>query len=273
MLKEKISMIRVFFEQMRKQDINAYASSMAFFLFLSLVPMLIVICTMIPYTPLTQENLVLFFTDFTPDAMDPMVENLIAEVYDQSAGILSVAILATIWSAGKAVLALMRGLNAIYDVEEERNYFVVRFLASLYTLVMLLVVIISLVLMVFGNRLVDLVLHRIPQLEVVVSFLMNFRFVLVWVVFTILFGMIYAYIPNIHLKFREQLTGAMFTAIVWNVFSWGFSMYVDFGGVGSVYGSLTMIVLGMVWMYCCMYIVLVGAFLNRYFGLKGLKGS
>ena len=163
-------------EQMKKQNISIHASSTAFFLFLSLVPMLIVICTVIPYTALTEENLVTVVTDLTPDMVDPVAASLIAEVYDKSAGILSIAVLATIWSAAKGVLALMRGLNDINQVEENRNYLIVRMVASLYTLVMLVVIILSLFIMVFGNRLVTLALHRIPQLEYLVTFVMYFRF-------------------------------------------------------------------------------------------------
>lgn len=268
MLKERIQVLRDFTAKMKKQNISAHAASTAFFFFLSLVPMLVVICTVIPYTPLTEENLVSVVTDITPGTVDPVAESLISEVYDKSAGVLSIALLATIWSAGKGVLALMRGLNDVNDVEEERNYFVVRSVASIYTVIMLIIMILSLFLMVFGNRLVDLILYRIPQLQLIVSFLMNFRFILVWVVLTILFAMIYAYIPDIKLKFKEQLTGAMFTAIVWSVFSWAFSIYVDSGEAASIYGSLSIIVIVMLWMYFCMYIFLVGAYINRYFYVR-----
>lgn len=133
------------------------------FFFLSLGPMLIMICTIIPYTPLTEENLVTAVTDLTPDRIDPLAESLIADVYDKSAGILSIALLATLWSAAKGVMALMTGLNAVNGVEEKRNYFLVRAVASVYTVVMLLVVILSLFLMVFGDQLVTLALHRIPS--------------------------------------------------------------------------------------------------------------
>ena len=44
--------------RMRKQNISSHAASIAFFFFLSIVPMLIMICTIIPYTPLTEEDLV-----------------------------------------------------------------------------------------------------------------------------------------------------------------------------------------------------------------------
>lgn len=268
LMQKKIRILRDLTAKMKKQNISAHAASTAFFIFLSLVPMLIVICTVIPYTPLTEENLVKLVTDITPSTVDQMAENLISEVYDKSAGVLSIALLATIWSAGKGVLALMRGLNDVNDVEEKRNYFFVRTLASFYTVIMLIVVILSLFLMVFGNRLVDLLLYRIPQLQMLVEFLMNFRFILVWLVLTIAFAMIYTYIPDVRLKFKEQLTGAMFSAIVWSVFSWGFSIYVDSGEAVSIYGSLSIIVIVMLWLYFCMYIFLVGAYLNRYFYMR-----
>jgi len=85
---------------------------------------------------------------------------------------------------------------------------------------------------------------------------------------TVLFAMMYAYIPNEKLKFREQLTGAMFSAIIWSIFSWGFSLYVSRAGAYSIYGSLSIIVIVMLWLYFCMYIIMVGAYLNRYFNSR-----
>ena len=265
MVRKLYIIMRDFSSQMKKQNINAFASSTAFFFFLSLVPMLIVICTIIPYTPLTEENLVTMITDFTPGTVDPVVEGLISEVYDKSAGIMSIAVLATIWSAAKGVLALMRGLNAIYGEEEKRNYIVFRLVASFYTLVMLLIVILSLFIMVFGNQLVTLALHRIPQLQYLVSFFMHFRFIFVWSILTLLFSMVYTYLPSKKLHFREQVPGAVFSAVVWSVFSWGFSIYVGNSGSYSIYGSLSIVIIIMIWMYFCMYIILIGAYLNRYF--------
>ncbi len=265
MLKKGVCALRHFSMQVKKENISAHAASTAFFLFLSLVPMLIVVCAVIPYTPLTQADLVGFLVDLTPEMVDPMVTGLIAEVYARTKGVLPIAVLVTVWSAAKGVMALMNGLNVINDVEEERNYFVVRGVASFYTVIMLLVLILSLFLMVFGNQLVLLIINRIPQLQDVVEFLMNFRFIFVWLSLTVLFGMIYTYIPNKKLKFKEQVFGAMFSSIIWIIFSWGFSVYVDFGYSSNIYGSLTIIVIVMLWMYFCMYIILTGAYLNRYF--------
>lgn len=254
-----------FSRQMKKQNISAYAASIAFFFFLSIVPMLMMLCAIIPYTPVTEENLVQAVMDVVPDMVDAMVVSLISDVYDRSGGIMSIAIIATIWSAAKGVMALMTGLNAVNGVEEKRNYFVIRVIACFYTIVMLLIVILSLVINVFGNQLVSIALYRLPQLERIVDFCMNFRFLVVWVVMTVLFAAIYAYVPNKKLKFREQIPGATFSAVVWSVFSWGFSIYVAYGNSYGVYGSLSIIIIVLLWMYFCMYIIMIGAYLNRYF--------
>lgn len=254
-----------FSDKMRKKNIAAYAASTAFFFFLSLVPMLMVVCTVLPYTPLTEANLVEAVTDVTPEAADSLVKNLIEEVYQTSAGALSLAIIATIWSAGKGVLALMRGLNAIHNVEEKRNYLAIRLIACFYTVVMLVVLILFLFVMVFGNQLVNLMLYRVPQLRHLVSLYMEFRFLIAWGLLIPIFAAIYAYVPDTRLSFREQIPGASFTAVVWSVFSWGFSLYVSRSGAYSVYGSLSIIVMLMIWMYLGMYILMIGAYLNQYF--------
>ena len=265
MLVRLFFILRDFNWQMTKKNISAFAASTAFFLFLSIVPMLIMVCTIIPYTPLTEEDLVEAVTDLTPDQVDGLAESLISDIYKESAGVLSVALIATLWSASKGVMALMRGLNAINGVEENRNYFVVRVIASFYTIVMLIVVVLSLFLMVFGDQLVNLTLHRFPQLKQLVSFIMNFRFIFVWAVLSVLFAAVYAYVPDKKLAFREQIPGAVFSAVVWSVFSWAFSYYVTYGNTYGIYGSLSIIIIVLLWMYFCMYIIMIGAYLNRYF--------
>lgn len=265
MLHKMYMILNDFFRQMKKQHISAFSASTAFFLFLSIVPMLILICTILPFTPLTEENLVKGVMEVMPDMVNDLVISIVADVYDSSMGIMSIAAVATLWTAGKGVLALIEGLNAVNGVAEKRNYFVVRIVACFYTVVMLVVVVLSLLIMVFGNVLVGMLLGHIPQLTVLFRFLVNFRFLVVWFVLTVLFTAVYAYVPNKKLRFREQVPGAVFTAVGWSVFSWGFSIYVGYSGKVTTYGSLSIIILTMLWLYFCMYIMMIGAYLNRYF--------
>jgi YihY family inner membrane protein len=75
--------------------------------------------------------------------------------------------------------------------------------------------------------------------------------------------MIYKFLPNHIVQLKVQLMGAAFSAVGWMIVSWIFSVYLDiFKGFSSMYGSLTTIVLIMLWLYFCMYILLLGGEVN-----------
>lgn len=254
-----------FGKHMSKKNISAFAASTAFFLFLSLIPMLMLLCAVIPYTPVTEANLLRVVTNIAPDTMDALLSGIITEVYDKSIGIISVTAIVTLWSAGKGILALMRGLNAINDVEENRNYVLLRIVASLYTIMVVILMLISLIIMVFGNTLVNIIEGQIPQTAYLFDILMHFRMLVVWFVITMIIALMYTYMPGAKLGFKMQLPGATVAAVGWSIITWGFSVYVDEFNGFSAYGSLTTIIILMLWLYACMYIVMAGAFLNRYF--------
>ena len=253
-----------FMKHMRKKNINAFAASTAFFLFLSLIPMMMLLCALIPYTPLTEADLMNVITGIAPDSMDSLFMGIIVDVYDKSIGIVSVTAVVTIWSAGKGVMALIRGLNAINEVEEKRNYFVLRLVASFYTILILIAMVLSLLVLVFGNFLLELMIGQIPQMSYLVSILMHLRILLVWAVITIAIALMYTHVPESKLGFKLQLPGAVVAAVGWSFITWIFSVYINKFDGFNMYGSLTTIIILMLWLYACMYIVMAGAFMNRY---------
>lgn len=251
---------------MARKNISAFAASAAFFLFLSMVPLLMALCAILPFTSLTAENLIMAFMKVVPETMGGFVESVVYDVYSRTAGTITVFAIVTIWSAAKAVLALVQGLNEVNDIEEKRNYLVLRMIACFYTVIMLIATLLSVFIMVFGNVIVNIALKDFPQLQVVVQFVMHFRFLFSWLVLTVFFAMIYTFVPSMKLKFRSQIPGAAFAAVVWSIASYIFSVYIEyFNGFGT-YGSLTTIVILMFWFYMMMYILLIGASINRYFG-------
>ncbi|MEY8326829.1 YihY/virulence factor BrkB family protein [Lachnospiraceae bacterium 54-11] len=254
-----------FGKHMSKKNISAFAASTAFFLFLSLIPALMLLCAILPYTPVTKANLMYLAREITPDAMDALLVSIISDVYDKSVGIISVTVVATLWSAGKGVLALMRGLNAINDVEENRNYLLLRIVASLYLILMIFAVLLSLLIMVFGNSLIRLIEGFVPQTSYLFDVLIHFRTPLVWAVLTVIIALMYAYVPGTRQGFKIQLPGAVFAAVAWSIMTWAFSLYVDEFNGFTMYGNLTTIIILMLWLYAAMYIILAGAFINRYF--------
>lgn len=259
---------RIFYEfgkQMTIKNISSFAASTAFFLFISLIPILYLVCSILPYVNLTQETLRESINAVLPGVIGVFLNSIIADVYGQSAGGISLAVLVMLWSAGKGMMALMRGLNAVNEVEEEKNYFFVRVIAAVYTILLIVAVIISMVVSGFGKLIIKMFIDSIPGGSIVYSVFTRVRFLYVWIVLTVLFMLIYSYVPGRRQKFLMQMPGAIFTAVIWNGFSLGFSVYLEYFGDFGVYGSLATVVIVLLWLYCMSYIVMVGAHINRYF--------
>lgn len=257
-----------FIVNITKKNISAYAASTAFFSFISTIPALVLVCYILPYTPLTQVDLIAAIQEILPDTVLPMVSQIITEIYKEQTLAISVSTVLLIWTAGKGMMALIQGLNAINDEEEKRNYFLVRFVASLYTLGMIIAIVVSLFLMVFGEMIFEQlkgVLSLIPYVSITIEILIHFRALVVIGILTIVFTFIYWLVPNRKVRYKKQLPGAMFAAVLWYVFSYVFSLYVDIFHGFSIYGSLTFVVVIMLWFYFCMYIILIGAQINQYF--------
>lgn len=251
--------------QISMQNICAFASSAAFFIFISLMPMLVLLCTAIQITPLTEEYLTEFLFQVIPDAFHSLVQSLIKQAFNNSAGTITVSVLIMLWSAGNGSLALIRGFNAIYDVNEKRNYFVLRFQACIYTLFTLLMILSTLVLMVFGRSILNLIQMKIPSIHNWMGHIDLLRYLAGFILLILFLCLIYTFMPNKKLNLFYQLPGAVFAALLWSLFSWGYSLYLNRYGFGSVYGSLAILITMMFWMYFSIYIIMVGAYLNRYF--------
>ncbi len=120
-------------------------------------------------------------------------------------------------------------------------------------------------LLVFGNSLQNLVLRLFPVLGNVTFFLINFRTLLALTILTIIFAGLYAVIPDRKQSLWLQLPGAIFSTLCWIGFSYAFSLYFNhFSSYSYMYGSLTAIILLMLWLYFCICILFLGAEINYF---------
>ena len=129
------------------------------------------------------------------------------------------------------MLSVTSGLNRIYSNTETRNYFYLRIRASIYTVLFLLAIMLSLIISVFGNSISVMVYEYIPFLSKVVDFIMRIRTFVTLIVLTIFWDLVYKFLPNrghgAKTTMRRQLPGAVFTACGWLLISFFFSVYLD----------------------------------------------
>lgn len=265
-MKKLIRLIQGFLNAMNDDHVGAYAAQTAYFIMLSFVPFILLFVTLIQYTSVTAEDVYRVMQTILPDNMDSFVLGIIQEVYSKGALTISLSAVTAAWSAGKSFMSLIGGMNTIYNVEEKRNYFILRLRSALYTVVFVIAIILSLVGLVFGDSLHEMAKQYAPFIAIITGVLIQMKSVIMLGFLIIFFMVLYRFVPNRRARFISQAPGAAFSAVGWFLFSYFFSLYVEYSPNFSVmYGSLTTIVLVMLWLYFCMYILLIGAEINSYF--------
>jgi len=264
-MKKFIKMLNDFSYQVKEDNLNAYASSCAFFIFLSIVPMIMLLFSIIPYTPVDPTIVTEWMLREFPAGTGSFMVSILNEVTVKSASMVLVTAVATLWSAGKGVNSLIYGFNAIDKYVDKRNWVVLRLVSCLYTLIFLAGLLVILLLMVGGTSLTEHILLLFPNLSSAFAVLMDFRIIISIVLLSLIFMLCYSLLPYKKHKFRETFPGAIFSGLAWTVFSYIFSFYVNRFDAFSMYGSLTTIIILLVWLYFCMYILFMGDNLNKYF--------
>lgn len=250
-----------------KDEITVYAAQASFFIVLAFFPFLMLLLTLIQFIPAINKSDVLsIMVAIMPDMLDSLVIGIVDDLFVKSPGtILSVTGLLALWSASKGMMGIERGLNRIHGTTEQRNYFVRRFICAGYTVIFMLVCIVSLVLLVFGTGIQNMLTKVFPFLANIAHNVISFRSLLATALFLVSFIGLYTIVPKKKQDPWQQIPGALFSTIGWMVFSYGFSFYFShFSNFSYMYGSLTAVVLLMLWLYFGICIIFIGAEINYY---------
>lgn len=250
---------------MERSHVGAYAAQSAYFIMLSFLPLMIMLLSMIQYTHIGKADIYELIQEIVPVGFQSWILGIVDEMYSHTMAAISLSAIVTAWSAGKSFMALNRGMNAICKVERNPNYILMRLRGAVYALFFVALLLVSLLLIVFGHSIHLLAEKHFPLLAIFTRILLSFRLVIMLALFILFFALLYKILPNRKAGFFEQLPGAVFASIGWYLFSFGFSMYIEWrNGRFDMYGSLTTLVLFMFWLYFVMYIVLIGMEINQW---------
>ena len=264
--KNVIQLMLGFVRRANGDHVSAYAAQAAYFLIMSFIPFILFLTTLIRYTPLSYNVVRDAIVGFVPGNLQTFVLSIVVEVYKRSTAIVPLSALMALWASGKGMQAIINGLNTIYHVKETRNWLTNRIYSVFYMLLFVLAIIVTLLVLVLGNRIQVAAQKTIPILGRLMAKIMGARTLLVFAVLFVVFLVLYKVLPNRKATFKSQLPGAFIIATAWLIFSYGFSLYFEFfPNFGNMYGSLTALIMVMLWLYVCMNLILYGAEINAYF--------
>lgn len=254
------------YRHVQSLNIPLYAANAGFFLILSLFPGLVLTLSLLRDTGLQVSSLVEVLSSFIPAALMPTVSELVLSTYENASGTLvGLSALTATWSASKGVFGLLKGLNTVYGVSESRGWLYTRFISVLYTFLFLGLLLMTLIIHVFGGTIVQLLPISRSRLVRILSGILDFRFFLLLGLQTLVFMLIFAFLPNGRNRLRDTIPGALTASFGWTVISDLFSLYVEtFTSLRNVFGSVYTLALAMLWLYFCLSLIFYSGALNQY---------
>ena len=251
-------------------DMTVYAGSATLFLLTASFPLLMWVLMLVNLVPgFSVEGVAELLADFLPQipTVQTSIVRLLQNLSGQSAQfVASLAVLTTIVSASGGVSALQVGLQRL--TPGSRRTFLNRLLAIGYTFVFELLLLVMLALQGMKSlfaRFAD-TLPFFRHYAAVVEQLQRVTSIGQFITIPLLFGLIlliYTYVPGGRRTLRSQLPGTIFATAGWLIFSRVFSFYiVHFWRLSYIYGSLTAVILVILWLYVIINLLFLGAGLN-----------
>lgn len=270
-LRDVYDAVDEFFGGMGSRRITTYSAACAYYLFMSLVPLIMLLVAALQFTPLTKDVVLEAISDYVPESLYEIVYFIVTSIYNGGRVALTVSILLTVWSASACMKALMRGMDSVYDAVRQDDYIKFSLRACIYMVIFVIILLLSFFVMVYGGKILDLIENSMPSnhsLDFLFTLAKYLRFLVILALLALVFSLLYKWMPARKLKYRRQLPGAVFSAVVWAAFSFIFSFYVSLSDKFGAYGYIGTIMVAMIWIFYCFYFLLLGGFINHYIEMK-----
>lgn len=260
-----------FMDRIARDRVDSAAAHSSFFLIISFLPFVALLLTLMQRIHFSSGmSVVEAAIGLFPESVASYVQKLFPSPLE-SGGVLPVAVIMAVWSSSMGMVAVIKGLDHIYEVEETRSYVRLRIVAVVYVLLMAAVILITAALLVFGSTIYKFLLEHSPPFFA--TLLMNFKSLVGFVLLMVFFVLMYTFLPRRRIRFIHNLAGAAFGAGGWVLFSFFFSLFVENFSNFSIYGGLATLVILMYWLFFCMYIMFLGAEVSMWLEFSGIQND
>lgn len=259
-----------FIVKVNNDDIFALGAQLAYYLMLSFFPFLIFLMTVVGFSHLDSADILDGLRTILPNNVFSLVDVTVVEIVEtQNAGLLGASIALTIWSASSGFRAVIKGLNKAYNIKDSRSFIKRSFVAIIFTLALVMLIMLTLAMMVFGEIIGKYILAIFP-FKSVIAYIWNIsRYLIVVFMMILIFACIYRYTPAKKVSWREVYPGAIVSTLGWIIVSLGFSYYINnIANYSRLYGSVGAVFVLMTWLYITSMILILGAEFNSILTIR-----
>ncbi|MBQ2705722.1 MAG: YihY/virulence factor BrkB family protein [Agathobacter sp.] len=250
--------------------VTVYAAQACYFVIVSAIPFLCLIISIASYL-IPADIYSVVDTYKMPPEIEAMIRFVLEQLFaTQKISLLSLSAIFAIWTASRGCDALRAGIENVYGVPASKKIFKQQALSIVNTFVLILVIMVNIIFVLFGE-LIAKALH----LTAIYELIMSFGSIILFIVMCWVFGVIYSSTAKhskdekIRTSTKHHIPGSVFSTVGWMIFSYFYSLYIRFfPSASAIYGSLTAVLLIMLWLYVCIIILLLGAEVNKLWILR-----
>lgn len=195
-----------------------------------------------------------------------MLGDLINEIVTKSSyALISAGAIGGIWSSSNGIMSVIKAVNRAYDLDEDRPYWKLRGLSVLLTIGLAVVMIISLIVIGFGEVFLNMIFvsYTWPSYIIYKIIQILITLILIGVILSVLYKLAPSIKKGVEIKFRDALPGGLAAGLLLIISSVVFSFYINnFGNYSKTYGSIGGIIVLLIWLYISSIVIVLGAEIN-----------
>lgn len=245
-------------------EMSNISAIVSYYMLLSLFPLLVTAGTLIPFFHIDYAAVQPYLTDFIPQPVMALVEPVLFSLLTtQNGGLLSLSILATIWSASKGMRYIQAGLDKAYCLEKKKHFLHSRVISLVTLIVIIVLLVITTLAFSFGETLLQTMAARSAWALQLRNLFHTFKWPVTLLMLLLTLMIIFKSTPNIKLRLRQVFPGALFSSVALLLLVQGISIYLDLASRSvSAYGTLSALFILLLWLRLAVYVILLGAVVN-----------
>lgn len=247
----------------KKPEMRVLPGQLAFFFVISLIPLIALIGVIASSFSISLDVFMDTYIEIIPDS----VSKLLLSIIDNNGLNFNILVffVSAFFLASNGPHSIIITSNEIYKIKS-KNVVNRRIKAILMTLIMVCLLMFLLVFSVFGNLLYDMVNYASNN-GVSINYLYNILIILKYplsiIVVYLNIKLLYVVAPDKKIESNSTTYGALFTTISWVISTEIYSIYVGkFSKYSIFYGSISNILVLLLWVYLLSYIFVLGMAFN-----------
>jgi membrane protein len=251
---------------LQKGALTTRAAAIAFHFFLASLPAMIYFFTLLPFIPIPnlETGLISLMESVLPIEAYQLLESTLTDMFIKRKGLQFFGIVIALFFSTNAVNGMIQAFNATYHTVETRSWIQRRTIAAFLVIIMFLLITIALSMILFGRLAVNLLVeHELINKTITLIMLRFSKWIVIIALIYFALSFLYWLGPSRKIKWKFYSAGSSLASVLVIGTSLIFSFIMNnFGQFNKLFGSISTIMIIVLWIYLNSIALLIGFELN-----------